>query len=61
MSQSGAVVLSQDTQFKLEANGMRCACLSGDMGKEARQRVLHSFRCRCCYPADMSYLPCTQQ
>ena len=36
--------VSQDTQFKLEANGMRCACLSGDMGKEARQRVLHAFR-----------------
>ena len=34
----------QDTQFKLEASGMPVACLSGDMGKEQRQRVLHAFR-----------------
>ena len=38
---------TQDTQFKLEANGMRCACLSGDMGKEQRQRVLQGFRQGC--------------
>ncbi|KAK9822465.1 hypothetical protein WJX81_005408 [Elliptochloris bilobata] len=33
----------KDTQFKLKANGLAVGCLSGDMGKQARQAVLREF------------------
>ena len=34
----------QDTQFKLEASGMKVASLHGEMSKMERQQVLAKFR-----------------
>jgi superfamily II DNA/RNA helicase len=34
----------QDTQFKLEASGMKAASLHGEMSKMERQQVLAKFR-----------------
>ncbi len=34
----------QDTVFKLTANGMTCAALSGDMDKAQRQNTLRRFQ-----------------
>lgn len=34
----------QDTVFKLSANGMTCAALSGEMQKEERQNTLRRFQ-----------------
>jgi len=33
----------KDTQFKLAARGMPCACLHGDLGKQAREAALADF------------------
>ena len=33
----------KDTQFKLAAKGMPCACLHGDLGKQAREAALADF------------------
>ena len=35
---------AQDTQFKLEASGMKVASLHGEMSKMERQQVLAKFR-----------------
>ena len=33
----------QDTQFKLQASGMRVACLHGELGKMERQAIMRQF------------------
>jgi superfamily II DNA/RNA helicase len=36
-------LMNQDTQFKLEAGGMRVACLHGELSKMQRQKILAQF------------------
>jgi superfamily II DNA/RNA helicase len=38
-----AIVHLQDTQFKLEAGGMKVACLHGELSKMQRQQILAQF------------------
>ncbi len=39
-----ALMLLQDTVFKLSSHGMRCGELSGDMNKEQRQNTMRRFQ-----------------